>query len=114
MGQSIKLADDVMESIRIESKRQSRSVAGQVTHYIRIGQVIEKSGTFDYDRISEVHAALRSPDELSSEEQAVWFDEFTNDMANPSEAETAFYKKRRKLGRGVGVNNVGELVFADE
>jgi hypothetical protein len=113
MAQSVKLSDDIMAYVRKESARQSRSVAGQITHFIRIARVIEKSGTFDYQRIDQVLAAELSPDELTSEEQAVWFDQFATQMTRPSQQEKAFYKKRRKLGRGVGMKSSGELDYPE-
>ena len=48
MAQSVKLSDDVMALVRRESELQSRSVAGQITHWLRIGRAIEKSGNFDH------------------------------------------------------------------
>lgn len=66
MAQSIKLADDVMSVVRRESTLQSRSVAGQVTHWVNIGRAIEKSETFDYARIkaalsAEISAGCAKP-----------------------------------------------------
>lgn len=111
MPKSIKLADDVMAVVRKESSLQSRSVAGQATHWINIGRAIEQSGAFDFRRINDALQGLRSPDELSLEEQEVWFAQFTDRMAEPSEEETAFHGKRRKLGRGVGLSVTGELIY---
>lgn len=113
MAQSVKLSDDIMAYVRKESARQSRSVAGQITHFIRIARVIEKSGTFDYERIDQVLGADLSPDELTSEEQAVWFDQFATQMTRPSQQEKAFYNKRRKLGLGVGMKSSGELDYPE-
>ncbi len=113
MAQSVKLADEVMAHIRRDAARQSRSVAGQVTHCIRIARVIEKSGTFDYGRIEQALEAELSPDELTSEEQEVWFDQFATQMTKPGQREKAFYSKRRKLGRGVGMKSSGELVYQE-
>lgn len=51
---------------------------------------------------------------LSEEEEAVWLDAFTKKMAQPSEAEEALHARRRSLGRGVGLNTGGNLVYAKE
>ncbi|MEO9898977.1 MAG: hypothetical protein ABJF05_21585 [Paracoccaceae bacterium] len=112
MAQSIKLSDDVMSVVRRESGLQSRSVAGQITHWINIGRAIEQSSAFDYQHINATLAGTRSPDELSAEEQEVWFAQFAEDMTTPSDQEEAFFAQRRQLGRGVGMNDKGELVFA--
>jgi len=52
MAQSIKLGDDIMKIVRRESELQSRSIAGQIAHWVRIGRAIEKSGNFDHARIT--------------------------------------------------------------
>ena len=111
MAQSVKLADDIMAEIRKESKLQSRSVAGQITHWVRIGRMIEKSKAFDYKRIRDALEGKLSPDALTPGEQDVWFDQFTAKMTEPGAQENAFHAKRRKLGRGVGMSKSGELVY---
>ena len=113
MAQSVKLADDIMSVVRRESGLQSRSVAGQITHWINIGRAIEKSSEFDYQHINATLAGEMSPEELSAEEQEVWFAQFAEDMTEPSSEEEAYFTNRRKLGRGVGLNDKGELVYAD-
>ena len=113
MAQSIKLSDDVMSVVRRESGLQSRSVAGQITHWINIGRAIEQSSAFDYKHINAALAGELSPDELSAEEQEVWFAQFGEDMTAPSDQEEAFFAQRRQLGRGVGLNDKGELIYPE-
>lgn len=110
MAQSVKLADDVMRYVRKESSLQSRSVAGQITHWINIGRAIEQSPAFDYAHVSAALEAALSPDDLTAEEQEVWFAQFAEDMAEPGDAEHAFFANRKQLGRGVGMTDAGELV----
>jgi hypothetical protein len=113
MAQSIKLSDDVMSVVRRESGLQSRSVAGQITHWINIGRAIEQSSAFDYQHINAALAGELSPDELSAEEQEVWFAQFAQDVTKPSEQEEALFAQRRQLGRGVGLNDKGELIYPE-
>lgn len=113
MAQSVKLADDIMSVVRREFGLQSRSVAGQITHWINIGRAIEKSGTFDYQHISAALAGALSPDALSAEEQEVWFAQFAEDVTAPTSREQAFFAERRQLGRGVGLNDKGALVYPE-
>ncbi len=113
MAQSVKLADEIMADTRKEAERQSRSVAGQITHWIKIGRAIERSKSFDYHRINAALDADLSPDRLTSEEQEVWFEEFAAKMTEPGPQETEFHAKRRKIGRGVGMSNSGDLVYGD-
>ncbi|SLN70200.1 hypothetical protein ROA7450_03825 [Roseovarius albus] len=111
MAQSVKLADAVMDYARQESDRQSRSLAGQITHWINIGRAIEQSGSFDYQHIAAALDGKRSPDNLSAEEQEVWFDQFSAEMTQPSAEEKLFFANRSQLGQGVGLSDTGELVF---
>lgn len=113
MAQSVKLADDVMSVVRRESGLQSRSVAGQITHWINIGRAIEKSSAFDYQHINAALTADLSPDALSAEEQEVWFVQFADDVTDPTDHEKAFYAQRRQLGRGVGLNDKGDLIYQE-
>ena len=112
MPQSIKLADEIMALARPEAERQSRSVSGQVAHWMRIGRAIERSGRFDHGRIAAALTASLRPEALTEEEGAVWLDGFASAMARPGEGEAAFYADRRALGRGVGLTEGGELVRA--
>ncbi len=114
MAQSVKLADDIMALIRREADLQSRSVAGQITHWVRIGRAIERSGSFDHARINAALEGRLDTTELSPEEEAAWLDGFTEKMGTPSDTEEAFFAKRRSLGRGVGLDAAGKLVFAKD
>ncbi|MFC4593708.1 ParD-like family protein [Sphingobium tyrosinilyticum] len=110
MAQSIKLSDDIMKIVRRESELQSRSIAGQIAHWVRIGRAIEKSGNFDHARIT---AALRGAIEttvLTDEEKDVWLDGFVEKMGQSGSDEDAFFARRRQLGLGVGLDAAGNLV----
>ena len=52
MAQSVKLADEVMALVRREAELHSRSVAGQITHWLKIGRAIERSGSYDHASIT--------------------------------------------------------------
>lgn len=110
MAQSVKLSDDVMGYIRRESALQSRSVAGQIAHWVKIGRAIEQSDNFTYSRVRATLDGALNPDELTAEEQEVWFDQFADELADPIASETEFYAHRRQLGRGVGLDESGTLV----
>lgn len=83
MAQSVKLSDDEMRIIRREAELQSRSIAGQITHWVRIGRTIERSPNFDYRRVRIALAAALSPDALTLEEQIVWLDRVDGYLAEP-------------------------------
>lgn len=110
MAQSIKLADDIMKIVRRESELQSRSIAGQIAHWVRIGRAIEKSGNFDHARITAALAGDIETIALTDEEKDVWLDSFVEKMGQPGPDEDAFFARRRQLGLGVGLDMAGNLV----
>lgn len=112
MAQSIKLPEAEMAILREESERQSRSIAGQAQHWLRIGRAIEKSGVFDYRRIQQALEGQLETEKLSAEEQEVFFDEFANAMWESTPEQEAFFAARRKAGLGVGLDENDNLVFA--
>ncbi len=110
MAHSIKLADEIMKIVRRESELQSRSVAGQVAHWVRIGRAIEKSGNFDHSRITAALAGEIGTTELTDEEKDVWLDSFVEKMGQPGSDEEDFFARRRQLGLGVGLDAAGNIV----
>lgn len=112
MAQTVKLADEIMALVRREARLNGRSMTGQVTHWLKIGRAIERSGSFDYARITAVlennHASTRPHDD----EEDAWLDTFTEKMGHPTETEEAFFGRRQSLGRGVGLDAGGNLVYA--
>lgn len=111
MARSVKIADDEMDIVRAESALQSRSIAGQITHWMRIGRAIERSAAFDYARVRAALQAELSPDALTGEEQAVWLAALDANIAEPTQKERDFFAKRRREGRGVGLDKDGKLVY---
>lgn len=113
MAQSVKLGDDIMKIVRRESELQSRSVAGQITHWLRIGRAIEKSGNFNPTRIAAALAGEISTVELTDDEKDVWIDSFVEKMGQLGLNEEAFFARRHQIGLGVGLDAAGNLVRED-
>jgi hypothetical protein len=114
MAQSVKLADEVMALVRREAEVQSRSVAGQITHWLKIGRAIERSGAYDHARITAAIEGRLDTTQLSEAEEVAWLDAFTEKMAQAPKAEEAFYAGRQALGQGVGLDAGGNLVHAKD
>lgn len=110
MAQSIKIPDEEMELVRKEAELSSRSIAGQVTHWMRIGRSIERAPEFGYVHVREALEGKRSPDVLSGEEQAVYLDELMSGATVETPEQAAFFEKRRKAGLGVGARADGKIV----
>lgn len=113
MAQSVKLADEIMALVRREADLHSRSVAGQITHWLRIGRAIEHSGRFDHARITTALEGKLDTTELREGEEVAWLDAFTEKMGTPSDAETSFFAERQSLGQGVGLDAGGNLIYAE-
>lgn len=113
MAQSVKLADDVMAAARREAELHSRSVAGQITHWLRLGRAIEQSGTYDHTRVTAALDGRLDTVELREEEATSWLDAFTEKMSTPSPTEQRFFANRRKLGQGVGLDAAGNIIHAE-
>ena len=112
MAQSVKLADDVMAAVRKAAELHSRSVAGQLTHWVRLGRAIELSGAYDHARVTAALEGRLDTVELREEEAIAWLDAFTEKMSTPNPAELDFFAKRQKLGQGVGLDAVGNIIHA--
>ncbi|PVH30019.1 TA system antitoxin ParD family protein [Pararhodobacter oceanensis] len=112
MAQPVKLADDIMALVRREADLQSRSLAGQITHWLKIGRAIERSGAFDYGHIMAALAGERDTTELTEFEEIAWLDDFIEKMGYPMKAEETFFARRQVLCRGVGLDACGNLVCA--
>lgn len=113
MAQSVKLADDVMITVRREAELHSRSIAGQITHWLRLGRSIERSGVYDHARVTAALDGRLETTELHEEEAIAWLDAFTEKMSEPSVREKAFFAERRRLGQGVGLDQGGNLIRAN-
>ena len=109
MAQSIKISDEEMELLRKEAKLSSRSIAGQVSHWLRIGRSIERAPDFNYAHIRQTLEAGRSPDTLTGEEQAVYVDELMDAASAETPEQAEFFGRRRKAGLGVGTGQSGRI-----
>jgi hypothetical protein len=114
MAQSVKLADDIMALVRHEAELHSRSVAGQISHWLKIGRAIEQSGRFDHARITAALEGKLDTTQLEEAEEAAWLDAFTEKMGQTSKAEEAVHARRQALGRGVGLDAGGNLIYAQD
>ncbi|GGD74789.1 TA system antitoxin ParD family protein [Croceicoccus mobilis] len=108
MAKSIKLADEIMDELREESELQSRSISGQATYYIRLGQAMERS--IPYQKLKQALKGDLDTKELSSEELAVWNQAMFHSLTAPDEAEDAFFEDRRRRGLGVGMDEQGNII----
>ena len=113
MAKSVKFADDAfVDEARAASEIQSRSLAGQITYWARIGRAIERSGSFDHTRISRVLAGDLETTALTAEEKAVWSERFLATMSEPGPGEESYFAELRESGAAAGLDASGEIVYA--
>ena len=113
MAQSVKFADDTLvDDARAAAELQSRSLAGQIAYWARIGRAVERSGTFDHVRLSRVLAGEFETTVLSPSEKAVWSERFLAKVSEAGPDEDAFFAELRAGGKAVGLNPSGRIVYA--
>lgn len=114
MAKSVKFADEsLIDDARTEAEVQSRSLAGQITHWARLGRAIERSGRLDHAKISLVLAGDLETTRLTAEEKAVWSERFLVKMSERGPQEDAFFVHLRKSGHAPGLDESGRIVHAD-
>ncbi len=103
MAKTIKIDDELMELIGREADMMSRSLAGQVRHWVRIGMNVEKSRFFDQSRIVEALNGRLAPDALTAHEQESYVDGLFEAARNGTPEQAKFFAMRRENGMGVGL-----------
>jgi hypothetical protein len=113
MAKSVKFADEsLIDDARHEAEVQSRSLAGQITHWARLGRAIERSGRLDHAKISLVLAGELETTRLTAEEKAVWSERFLVKVSEPGPAEDAVFAQLRRSGQAPGLDASGRVVQA--
>lgn len=105
MAKTIKIDDELMEIIGREAEMMSRSLAGQVRHWVRIGMSIEKSRFFDQSRVVEALSGKLSPDALTAGEQEAYVDGLFDAARSGTVEQDKFFAARKAKGLGVGLRD---------
>lgn len=108
MAKTIKIDDELMEVIGREAEMMSRSLAGQVRHWVRIGMSIEKSRFFDQSRVVEALSGKLAPDALTAGEQEAYVDGLFDAARSGTVEQDKFFAARKAKGLGVGLRD-GEI-----
>lgn len=114
MAQSVKLHDEEMSLVRREAERQGRSLSGQIAHWIKLGRSIEMSGVYEHSRVNAALEGRLDTKDLTEAEEVVWLEAFTEALKSPTQKQDEFFALRRRLGRGVGLDAGGNLVYAKD
>lgn len=106
---TIKISESILELVRSDAARESRTISEQVEHYITIGRSIARSPDFDRDHVEEAMMGGIEVGELSLEEQNTFFELFAQKMERPG-ASHSYWEDRKRRGLGVGETDDGQLV----
>jgi hypothetical protein len=107
---TVKLPTELVTQARQEAAIFSRSIAGQLEHWARIGRAMENAPGFTLDRARAAIEGRFDPAELSSEERAFYYDLLDDVMANPKPAEVDVAVRRGAQAGAVGYDDKGCLV----
>lgn len=105
MAKTVKIDDELMEVIGREAEMMSRSLAGQVRHWVRIGMSVEKSRFFDQARIVEALSGKLSPDALTAGEQETYIDSLLDAARSGTGEQRALFAERKAKGLGTGLRD---------
>ncbi len=105
MAKTIKLDDELMDLVGREAEMMSRSLAGQVRHWVRIGMSVEKSRFFDHARVSAALSGKLAHDALTAEEQESHVDALFEAARKTTPEQQRFFAARRREGHGVGLRD---------
>ena len=108
MPKTVKLDDELLELIGEEAKLMSRSLAGQVRHWVRIGMSVEKSRFFDSSMIADALSGKLSPDALTAKEQEAYIEGVFDAARDGTAEQEAFFAERRRKGLGVGTTGADD------
>ena len=109
MAKTVKIDDELMQIIGSEVRMMSRSLAGQVRHWVRIGMNIERSRFFDQARVVDALNGKLGPDSLTTPEQEAYVDGLFDLARNGTPEQEKFFAGRRAEGLGTGMRG-GKLV----
>ena len=107
---TVKLPAELVTQARQEAAIFSRSIAGQLEHWAKIGRAVENAPGFTLDRARAAIEGRFDPAELSSQERAFYYDLLDHVMANPKPADIAVAARRGAQAGAVGYDEKGQLV----
>lgn len=105
MAKTVKIDDELVELAVREAKLMSRSLAGQVRHWVRIGMSIERSRAFDQSRVVAALDGRLGPDDLTAAEQESFVDGILGAAGEGTPEQDRFFAERRQRNPGAGLDD---------
>lgn len=107
---SIKLSADLVEEARRDGAVFSRSIAGQVEHWARLGKALEAAPGFTIDRVQAALEGRLDASDLSDDEWRLLDDMQFEALAEPTASERAAYAALAAKPGAVGTDENDRLV----
>jgi len=99
---TIRVEESIFKTVQAASVLNSRSVSGQLAHWVNIGRIIEQSPTFDMTRVEAALKAEIEVESLSPEELEVFHERFFISMGDVTEESEAFYANLAEEAKALG------------
>jgi len=99
---TVRIDETTFETVQAASVLNSRSVSGQLAHWVNIGRIIEQSPSFDMTRVEAALKAEIDVDTLSAEELDVFHERFFATMGDVTETSEAFYANLAEEAKALG------------
>lgn len=107
---SVKLKADLVDDARREAETFSRSVGGQIEHWVRLGRAIESAPQFSTERVRATLMGRLKIEQLSAAERRAVLDSMFFWLGNPSPEEKDEYAALADLPGAVGTDKKGRIV----
>ncbi|TMM48413.1 TA system antitoxin ParD family protein [Qipengyuania marisflavi] len=114
MAKTVKIDDELIDIVAREASVMSRSLAGQVRHWLRIGMTIERSSDFDQSHVAAALGGRIGPDALSCAEQESFVEGLFEAAREGTAEQDRFFTARRAEGLGVGLRDGVIVAQSDE
>lgn len=106
---TLRLSTELVEDARKKGKAYTRSAAGQIEHWAKLGRALE-SGPVTMDHIQAALEGRLDPANLNPAAREYYYDALWNQMANVAQDNAAEIRAHIDAGGAVGYDDQGRLV----
>ena len=99
---TVRLDEETYEAVLTASKIHTRSVSGQLAHWVSLGRYIEQSPDFDMSRVEAALTGKLPMDDLTALEGVVYLEKFFELTQRASKEVTGLYDALGKEARVLG------------
>jgi len=107
---SVRLPDELVDQARRDANVFSRTVSGQIEHWLKLGLALEATPGLTLDRVRAALETRLDPDELEAAEREIYEDLLGQSLDNTSDQEEAYFAGLRATSGAVGYDQHDRLV----